>query len=978
MFGTAFLIVTISIFSFSKADLIGDRLLNEVHSEVTSIDRLPIEATGASTIICGGNVCGKNEICKTLAGNKGKECTCREGYSRDASKQCERNSITIVETTSGPTAIELKGDPVPFHIEGPLNVHLPQNTVSLKIVRNSSSDFANYTYYWEVLDGGGFGSADTYTEPVLTLSGLKEGVIRLRATVSDDSARSYRDVSVSVLSEKKPNKPPVAVIRPASPVHAVEGSRVVLDAEGSSDEDDSHLDFEWKLLNGPAVQLPAMNAAILRLDNLHVGSSDEDDSHLDFEWKLLNGPAVQLPAMNAAILRLDNLHVGNYSFGLTVKDRDGATDHGTVDVIVSAKRDDPPKAQISQCGEQVSRSTIDVRLPTKTLLLCANTSTDDYGITSYKWFRVDNLITQLAVDYAGSSTSVLTLTNLQANEKFGPYVFRLEVSDASGQTDSATISILVNKAVNQPPQPDAGGNQTIQLPTASAVLNGNVKDDGEVVGYEWTQISFLHIGSSTSVLTLTNLQANEKFGPYVFRLEVSDASGQTDSATISILVNKAVNQPPQPDAGGNQTIQLPTASAVLNGNVKDDGEVVGYEWTQISGPNQVVIVNGDKSKCTISGFEEGIYQFRLNVTDDGGLSATDDTFVIVIRSKNEPPVAHARNVTVYLPANLAILNGTESSDDAGIVRYAWTPHDDVPACIMFLGSSSRQPIAMLSGLVPGVFHFDLTVADHSNAQDSITISLTVIAGEEQLNSVELYMEHNFSDITYRLRSKLEGRLATALAFQIPEAVRVDVCFSDFAQDPTSGRVRVVFHTEFTNSTSNELKGSRGRTMVVPAVRAVAILRNEANMIRDFHIDSINTLYCMLDCSGHGRCSNYSKECECDRYWMPNLFTYLFEGSKLDCSWSVLYFGLFLFVTSIFAISCIVVRFKYRTELELSDWSSTKNMKEPGSSYSLLMPSESLSSECETEQSTTNANRRAMSDENGVELRERANSLPFIE
>ncbi|VDM38192.1 unnamed protein product [Toxocara canis] len=853
MFGTAFLIVTISIFSFSKADLIGDRLLNE-----------------------------------TLTGNKGKECTCREGYSRDASKQCERNSITIVETTSGPTAIELKGDPVPFHIEGPLNVHLPQNTVSLKIVRNSSSDFANYTYYWEVLDGGGFGSADTYTEPVLTLSGLKEGVIRLRATVSDDSARSYRDVSVSVLSEKKPNKPPVAVIRPASPVHAVEGSRVVLDAEGSS---------------------------------------DEDDSHLDFEWKLLNGPAVQLPAMNAAILRLDNLHVGNYSFGLTVKDRDGATDHGTVDVIVSAKRDDPPKAQISQCGEQVSRSTIDVRLPTKTLLLCANTSTDDYGITSYKWFRVDNLITQLAVDYAGSSTSVLTLTNLQANEKFGPYVFRLEVSDASGQTDSATISILVNKAVNQPPQPDAGGNQTIQLPTASAVLNGNVKDDGEVVG---------------------------------------------------------------------------------------------YEWTQISGPNQVVIVNGDKSKCTISGFEEGIYQFRLNVTDDGGLSATDDTFVIVIRSKNEPPVAHARNVTVYLPANLAILNGTESSDDAGIVRYAWTPHDDVPACIMFLGSSSRQPIAMLSGLVPGVFHFDLTVADHSNAQDSITISLTVIAGEEQLNSVELYMEHNFSDITYRLRSKLEGRLATALAFQIPEAVRVDVCFSDFAQDPTSGRVRVVFHTEFTNSTSNELKGARGRTMVVPAVRAVAILRNEANMIRDFHIDSINTLYWLIRCDlelvrvlNNYICRHFDSFARnrgvilCDALnSVPDVDTALMVESAI--AWSVLYFGLFLFVTSIFAISCIVVRFKYRTELELSDWSSTKNrvlsrrrkrrrfrrndkepytngllngnskLKEPGSSYSLLMPSESLSSECETEQSTTNANRRAMSDENGVELRERANSLPFIE
>lgn len=55
----------------------------------------------------------------------------------------------------------------------------------------------------------------------------------------------------------------------------------------------------------------------------------------------------------------------------------------------------------------------------------------------------------------------------------------------------------------------------------------------------------MRLGSSTPVLKLTNLQANEKFGPYIFRLEVSDASGQTDSATISILVNKAVNRPPR-------------------------------------------------------------------------------------------------------------------------------------------------------------------------------------------------------------------------------------------------------------------------------------------------------------------------------------------------------------------------------------------------------------------------------------------------
>lgn len=107
------------------------------------------------------------------------------------------------------------------------------------------------------------------------------------------------------------------------------------------------------------------------------------------------------------------------------------------------------------------------------------------GIVSYKWFRIDNLTSQLAVDFQGlclflrgwdfsffgalcvfryckwwrqiplfflgSTTPELSLTNLQPNENVGPYVFLLTVFDTSNQNDSAKVAIMVNKAINHVP-----------------------------------------------------------------------------------------------------------------------------------------------------------------------------------------------------------------------------------------------------------------------------------------------------------------------------------------------------------------------------------------------------------------------------------------------------------------------------------------------------------------------------------------------
>lgn len=180
------------------------------------------------------------------------------------------------------------------------------------------------------------------------------------------------------------------------------------------------------------------------------------------------------------------------------------------------------------------------------------------------------------------------------------------------------------------------------------------------------------------------MKANEQLGPYIFHLEVTDTKKQQDSTQINIFVNKAENQRPEANAGGNRTIYLPEVSTILEGIAKDDGTIVSYLWSQIDGPSTATIINEDNVKATVADLKEGLYQFRFNVTDDGGLQASDDLFLTVARSKNLPPVAHAENVTVVLPTNIAILNASKSSDDAGVVGYQWIPFENVPACIVSL------------------------------------------------------------------------------------------------------------------------------------------------------------------------------------------------------------------------------------------------------------------------------------------------------
>lgn len=91
------------------------------------------------------------------------------------------------------------------------------------------------------------------------------------------------------------------------------------------------------------------------------------------------------------------------------------------------------------------------------------------------------------------------------------------------------------------------------------------------------------------------------------------------------------NTPPTANAGTDQTVTLPTNSSTISGSASTDadGVITTYAWTKIAGPATYTITSPSSVSTTVTGLIQGVYTFRLTVTDDSSATATDDVVITV-------------------------------------------------------------------------------------------------------------------------------------------------------------------------------------------------------------------------------------------------------------------------------------------------------------------------------------------------------------
>jgi dienelactone hydrolase/uncharacterized protein (DUF2141 family) len=284
---------------------------------------------------------------------------------------------------------------------------------------------------------------------------------------------------------------------------------------------------------------------------------------------------------------------------------------------------------------------------------------------------------------------------------------------------------------NQPPVARAGADQTIALPANSVTLSGIASSDpdGTVVGYSWTKIAGpaqFNIVSPSGTATVVNNLAQ---GFYSFRLTVTDNAGATSMDTVNVTVNAASpapNQPPVALAGADQSITLPTSNTYIfgSGSYDPDGAITAYAWSQVSGPNAATVTAISASNADVSNLVQGVYRFRLVVTDNAGATASD-TMSVTVSAPNVAPTARAGiDQQVQLPTNNVTLNGSASGDaDGTITGYAWTK---IAGPSQYSITSANNVSTSITNLAVGTYSFRLVVTDNSGATDDDTVNVTVL------------------------------------------------------------------------------------------------------------------------------------------------------------------------------------------------------------------------------------------------------------
>jgi PKD repeat protein len=170
---------------------------------------------------------------------------------------------------------------------------------------------------------------------------------------------------------------------------------------------------------------------------------------------------------------------------------------------------------------------------------------------------------------------------------------------------------------------------------------------------------------------------------------------------------------PIADAGIDQTVDEDTVVTFNGSGSTDISGITNYTWTFRDVSPKTLYGVGPEYKFD----NPGIFNVTLKVTNVFGNWNIDITTITV--NDITPPVSNAGPDQIVDEGTLVAFNGSASSDNVGIVKYAWTFMDTVPVII-----NGVHPKHFFDR--PGIFVVTLNVTDAKGNWDNDIMTVTVI------------------------------------------------------------------------------------------------------------------------------------------------------------------------------------------------------------------------------------------------------------
>ncbi|AHM63155.1 peptidase domain-containing protein [Flammeovirgaceae bacterium 311] len=311
-----------------------------------------------------------------------------------------------------------------------------------------------------------------------------------------------------------------------------------------------------------SVELPIYNVAI-------PGSgSDPDGSISSYTWTQISGPAVTLSGLTTPTLSMHNPVLGVYEFQLKVTDNERASAVDSVRVFVNPQDNNGPGLIYNYYHGNWSM------LPDFSTLIPYKTGT--VANFSLEPRKNSNLFGFTFSGYIDISTA-------------GTYTFYTTSDDGS--------KLYIN------------GQEVVN----NDGLHGAREKSGSIAltaGKHAILVSYFEQYGSGEALQVSYA------GPGISKQAIPDALlSKTNTGTP--------NQAPTANAGPDINVALPQNTVTIEGSGSDpDGTISAYAWTRISGP-AVTLSNTNSQSLVLSDLLEGVYEFKLTVTDNSGATATD-------------------------------------------------------------------------------------------------------------------------------------------------------------------------------------------------------------------------------------------------------------------------------------------------------------------------------------------------------------------